>query len=74
MVGGRPNQNDGIQWVWDYYVGSWDAVNFIETWTYYINGAYATGTYTGGTITGYLHVKYDDINKSNLVSTYSKKA
>ena len=76
MINNLPSLNDGIKWSWDYFVISWNAVAFIDTWTYYVNGSYntTTGVYTGGTITGYLYVKYDDVYRSNIVSTYGRKA
>lgn len=75
MIGNKPVYNDIIQWAYDYNVMSWDAVNYIETYTYKIGGVYsATGTYTGGTTVGYVYVKYTDATKTVFVNSYGKKA
>lgn len=74
MIGNKPAFSELIQWSWDYVVMSYDAINYIETYTFKSNGVYSTGVYSGGVTVGYIYVKYDDVSKTNFVSAYGKQA
>ena len=74
MAFNQPTLNEIIRWSFDYNEMSWDAINYIETYTYKVGGFYgATGTYTGGTTVGYVYIKYTDVDKTNFVNSYAKK-
>lgn len=74
-VNNRASINDLIQWSWNYCTISFNGVSFVDTYAYYANGSYdaSTGTYTGGTLVGYIYVKYDDVDKNNIVNFFAKK-
>ena len=76
MIGNKPDFNNLIQWSWDYVELTWDAVDFVETYTFKSEGTYAgaTGTYTGGTVVGYVYVKYADVGKTTFSNAYGKAA
>lgn len=66
---------EAIRWAWDYFEVSFNAVSFVDTYTYKVNGSYdaTTGVYSDGQTVGYMYIKYDDVNKTNVTNSYSKK-
>lgn len=75
MISNKPNFNHLVKFDHDYWEKSFDAVNFVDIYTYKINGIHndTTKAYTGGTVVGYVYVQYDDALKTTLLSSHVKK-
>jgi len=75
MVSNKPSFSTLVKFDHDYWEKAFDAVNFVDVYTYKINGVHnvTTHAYTGGTVVGYVYVQYDDALKTNLVSSHVRK-